>query len=84
MLCVCVCVCVCRKIDNKVMQVKGEIYGEVDTFAFRFYWIIIRTMRDNISDVESTMDVWKWKMCVCVCVCVCVISSKRPKTKSAF
>ena len=23
---VCVCVCVCRKIDNKVIQVEGEIY----------------------------------------------------------
>ena len=24
-------------IDNKVIQVEGEIYREVDTIAFRFY-----------------------------------------------
>ena len=34
-----------RKIDNNVIQVEGEIYWEVDTIAFRFYWTIIRTMR---------------------------------------
>ena len=46
-----------RKIDNKVIQVEGDIYWEVDIIAFRFYWTIIRTMRGNISDVKSTMDV---------------------------
>ena len=59
-MCVCVCVCVrvCKeKIDNKVIQVGGEIYLEVDTIAFRFYWTIIRTMTGDISDVKSTMDV---------------------------
>ena len=57
-VCVCVCgVCVCRKIDNKVIQVEGEIYWEVDTIEFHFYWTIIRTMRGDISDVKSTMDV---------------------------
>ena len=53
----CVCVCVCRKFDNKVTQVEAEIYWEVDTIAFRFYWNIIRSMRGDISDVKSTMDV---------------------------
>ena len=47
----------CRKIDNKVIQVEGKIYWEVDTIAFRFYGTIIRTMRGDISDVKSTMDV---------------------------
>ena len=48
---------ICRKIDNKVIQVEGEIYWEVDTIAFRFYWTIIRTIRVDTSDVKSTMDV---------------------------
>ena len=52
----------CRKIDNKVIQVEGEIYWEVDTIVFRFYWTIIRTMRGDISDVKSTMDVKKCKI----------------------
>ena len=39
------------------IQVEGEIYWEVDTIAFRFYWTIIRTMRGDISDFKSTMDV---------------------------
>ena len=30
----------CRKIDNKVIQVEGEIYWEVDTIAFRFYYAL--------------------------------------------
>ena len=47
----------CRKIVNKVIQVEGEIYWEVDTMVFRFYWTIIRTMRGDISDIKSTMDV---------------------------
>ena len=45
------------KFDNKVIQVEGEIYWEVNTIAFRFYWIIIGTMRGDISDVKSMMDV---------------------------
>ena len=56
-MCVCVCVCVCGKIDNKVIQVEGEIYWEVDTIAFRFCWTIIRTLRGDISDIKSTIDV---------------------------
>ena len=46
-----------RKTDNKVIQVEGEIYEEVDTIAFRFNWTIIRTKRGDISDVKSTIDV---------------------------
>ena len=46
-----------RKIDNKAIQVEEEIYWEVDTVAFRFYWTIIRMMRGDISDVKSMMDV---------------------------
>ena len=46
-----------KKIDDKGIQVEGQIYWEVDTLAFRFYWVIIRTMRVDISDVKSTMDV---------------------------
>ena len=46
-----------RKIDNKVIQVEEEIYGEIDTITFRFDWTIIRTMRGDISNVESTMDI---------------------------
>ena len=46
-----------RKSDNKAIQVEGEIYWEVDTLAFRFYWTIIRNMSGDISDVKSTMDV---------------------------
>ena len=53
---------VCRKIDNKAFQVEGEIYWKVDTIAFRFNWTIIRTMRGDISDVKSTMDVRKCKI----------------------
>ena len=53
----CVGIYVCRKSDNKVIQVEGEMYWEVDTIAFQFYWTIIRTMRGDISDVKSTMDV---------------------------
>ena len=58
-VCVYVCVydCVCRKIDIKVIQVEGEIYEEVDSLTFRFYWAIIRTMKSDISDVKSTMVV---------------------------
>ena len=26
-----------REIDNKVIQVEGDIYWEVDTITFRFY-----------------------------------------------
>ena len=48
---------ICRKIDKKVIQVEGEIYWEVDKIAFRFYRTIFRTMRADISDVKSTMDV---------------------------
>ena len=49
---------ICRKkIDNKVIQVEGEIYWEVDTLAFRVYWTIIRTMKGDISDIKPTMDV---------------------------
>ena len=40
-----------------MIQVEGEIYWEVDTIVFRFYWTIIRTMRGDISDLKSTMDV---------------------------
>ena len=50
---VCVCVCVCRKIDNKIIQMEGKIYWEVDTIAFRFYWTIVRIMRGDISDVND-------------------------------
>ena len=46
----------CRKIDNKVIQVEGEIYWEVDTIAFWFNWTIIRIMRCDISDVKSTIE----------------------------
>ena len=46
-----------RKIGNKVIQVEVEIYWEVDSIAFTFYWTIIRTMKGDISDVKSTMDV---------------------------
>ena len=56
-VCVCVCVCVYWEIDNKVIQVEGEIYWELDTIAFRFNWTIIRTMRGDINDIKSTMDV---------------------------
>ena len=48
---------VCRKTDNNVIQVEREIYWEVNTIAFLFYWTIIRTMRGDISNVKSTMDV---------------------------
>ena len=40
-----------------MIQVEGEIYWEGDTIAFQFYWTIIRTMRVDISDFKSTMDV---------------------------
>ena len=40
-----------------VIQVEEEIYSEVDTIAFRFYWTIIRVIKGDISDVKSTMDV---------------------------
>ena len=48
-----------KKIDNKVIQVEGEIYSreKIDALAFRFYWTIIKTMRGYISDVKLTMDV---------------------------
>ena len=46
-----------RKIDNKVIQVEGEVYWEVYTIAFRFYWTNIWTMTCDISDVKSTIDV---------------------------
>ena len=42
--------CVCVKIDNEVIQVEGEIYWEVDTIMFWFYWTIIRTMRGDIKN----------------------------------
>ena len=41
------------KIDNKVIQVEGEIYWEVDTIAFRFYWTIISTMKEISSQKEE-------------------------------
>ena len=44
-----------RKIYNKAIQVEREIYWEVDTIAFQFYWTIIRSMRGDIIDVKSTM-----------------------------
>ena len=34
-----------REIDNKLIQVEGEIYWEA------------KSVRDDISDVKSTMDV---------------------------
>ena len=46
-----------EKTDHKVIQVEGEIYWEVDSIVFRLNWIIIRTMRGDIIDVKSTMDV---------------------------
>ena len=39
------------------IQVKGIIYWEVDTIAFRFCWTIIRAMRGDINNFELTMDV---------------------------
>ena len=51
-----------RKIDDKVIQVEGEIYWEVDTISFRFDWTIIKFMRGDICDVKSTMDVQKCKI----------------------
>ena len=40
-----------------MIQVEGEIYWEVDTIVFRFYWTIIWTMRGDINDFKLTMDV---------------------------
>ena len=44
---------ICRKIDNKVIQVEGEIYWEIDTIAIRFYWTIIRTTRGGINEGKN-------------------------------
>ena len=38
---------ICRKIDNKIIQMEGEIYWEVDTIAFRFYWTI-KNLGENL------------------------------------
>ena len=35
---------------------------EVESIALWFYWTIIRNVRDDISDVKSTIDVWKYKI----------------------
>ena len=38
-----------------------EIYWEVDTIAFRFYWTIIRTMRGDISDDKNAfLNTHRW------------------------
>ena len=42
-----------RNIDNKAIQVEGEIYWEVDTIAFRFNWTIIRTMRGDFISLKD-------------------------------
>ena len=56
-ICVCVCVCVCVEKLITAIQVEGEIYWEVDTIAFRFYWTIIRNTRGYINDFKLTMEV---------------------------
>ena len=43
---------ICRKIDNKVIQVEGEIYQEVDTIAFRFYIANITPHSPDDGSVE--------------------------------
>ena len=53
-MCVCVCVCVVKLITT--IQVEGEIYWEVGTTAFWFYWTIIRTMRGDIKDRTETLN----------------------------
>ena len=44
-----------KKIDNKVIQVKGEIYWEVDTIAFLniHRWLNISNMIPHVPDDGS-------------------------------
>ena len=48
-----------KEFDMKVIQAEGESFEKkkVDTIPFRFKWTIIRTGRDDISEVKSTMGV---------------------------
>ena len=49
----------CDELSSLVRSIHIYIYilrNKVDTIAFRFYWTIIRAMRDYISDVKLTMD----------------------------
>ena len=51
-----------REIDNKEIQVEREIYWEVDTIAFRFYWTIIRALREGILAMQylAFLNIYRW------------------------